>query len=248
MIKYCLLFIFHLHISCSVGLSQTGDLKLVNNTYNPRVEKLFDSYSSKVGVSARIFNGQEYYYDDNTTGGNPYFMDMNLHDGLVIYEGNIYKDLDVGYDTFRDELFIVRVAFNGASARIKLPSEKVTGFQVSGRTFIWLQQDTVTSNPVSGYYELLYDGQLKVIAKRFKTIAPSDGLYRYEFSSSTKLYILLNNSYKQIRSKAAVRKLFKDKRRSIREYSRENEAYLLNLEDYLLLVARFYDQINDVSP
>ena len=217
---------------------------MINHTYDQSVKKLYENYSVLIGESSSIYNGPEYYYEDESTGGDPFFLDTELHDGLVVYEGHIYGDLDVGYDSFRDELFIARYNYDGSSSLVRLLQDKVNAFQVSGHNFIRLPRSKEKNSIDPGYYELLYDGKLKVVAKRFKTISPSDdGIYRYRFSNTRKLFLRVNEIFYAVRSKSAIRKLLKDQKRSIREYSNDNMAYLLDLEDYLLLVASYYDDL-----
>jgi len=220
-------------------MAQSGELRIANNTYDKTAKHLYDNYTLTVGKASQILNGPEYYYDDKTRGGDPFFGTQQFHDGSVIYDGNIFENLDVGYDIFRDELFIS----DGIIATLKLPQEKVAGFSLGNNTFIMIQNDTLWRNQLnSGYYHLLYNGELKVLAKRKKKIIPSsDGQYRYMFEGADKLYVLKNNIFYPIRSKGALRKILADEKKPIREYYNENWLTMLEVESYVVNICQYYD-------
>ncbi|MDB5012595.1 MAG: hypothetical protein JWQ25_797, partial [Daejeonella sp.] len=94
---------------------------------------------------------------------------------------------------------------------IRLHSERVERFTLLGHTFIWLNSDSVTTAPSAGFYDLLNDGKLQLLAKRSKTIeekALASGLER-NINEFNKYYIKKEGIYYSIDGKSDLLKLLK---------------------------------------
>lgn len=233
----------------SLSFAQSDDYQLVNSTYDTKVKSIYDVYSKALGKSLRIYNGPEYVTEDFNISGHPFFESKTYRVGSVMYEGQFYDSIEMTYDIYRDELIIVHYDQNENFSLIKLLNEKVGGFSLSDNDFILIVQDTSTINhPPTGYYEVLYDGNLKVFAKRIKKTRPSsDELYRYEFQRNDIIYLLKDNTFHSIRSKASFRRFLEDEKKSVKEYVSNNVIRSLDLENYMVLVSQYYDRVKEES-
>ena len=247
-LKFKLFLSYFIFLLCLNSLAQSNELDLVNRTYDSLTENLFTDYSGEISESSRIFNGPEYFYDDIIIGGNPFWGTRQFHNGSVFYEKVRYDNQEIGYDIYRDEIFISRYDQNGILSKINLSDTKVDGFMMEGHTFIRLNEvPDEADHPGEGYYEVLLkgEGELNVIAKRSKRIMPANdgGLYKYEFQVSDKLYVQKDTIYQRIFNRKNLINLLKDKKKSIRTYYRNHKTEFLDLEDYVVGICSYYEQI-----
>lgn len=234
----CLIFLY------SGAVAQDTDFSKFIKAYNNYPEDLFKQYQEKIGEASQILNGPEYFYDDSDRGGDPYFGDSPFYEGSIIYNGNRYDDLEIGYDIYRDIMFVAR--YQQGLTSYQLPVERVAGFTLDQHVFIRLiDPDSTSGHPGTGFYELLYNGKTKVIAKRRKKVVPStEGIYKYEYGTDDEIYIVRNDAFNKVWLKSSIRKLFKEEKKSIRRYSNDNKLYLMDLEPYAVQVCRYYDSLN----
>ena len=237
-------------VSCYSDLTgQQNSFLIQNNTYDSVTSDLYNTYSKVMKDGGRLLNGPEYYHDDFSTGGKPFFGTKTFHSGSIFFEEHLYENIDIGYDIFRGEVFISAYDQNRKLSMINVPVEKVRGFSLEGEVFIRLDENFESKNyPGNGFYQLLYDGDSKVLVKRKKKITPSDDdLYKFEFSSVDELYVFQNQSFNRIRTKKALKELLADQKRAIRKFSKEYRFELKELESYVRTICRYYDSLKEES-
>jgi hypothetical protein len=127
---------------------------------------------------------------------------------------------------------------------VQLEKNKVSGFTLGDTRFSHLETMEIAGFPGEGFYEVLYGGGLKVFVQRKKKVVPADSdIYRFQFSSTSHIYIYSNNAFHQIRSKREVRNLFIDRKKEVRLFAKEYRHELQELEDYVIVISRYYDSL-----
>lgn len=175
-------------------------------------------YYNSLDLQAGLYNGSEYViYVHLLKDGHPYLDTASLTEGSVFYDGMLYKNVPMLYDIVNDELVIQH--YNKVF-HIQLIRSKVAEFNILGRPFIHLGLDsTQKGNVRNGFYELLYDSDIKLYAKRIKTIQeyiPDLKVERRVFSNN-RYFIYKDGMFHEVFNQSSVLKVLDDKRNIVKQ-------------------------------
>ena len=93
---------------------------------------------------------------------------------------------------------------------------------------------------------MLYDGKVKILkrhVKIFTEVIRSTEIIT-SFDEKTHYYLVKNNAFYTIGSKAAVIKILSDKKQELRRFSRENKFDFSKDEKMFVKLATHYDSLN----
>lgn len=209
------------------------------------VSKAKEVYTNAIGSDSHLFNGSQYVpvLIHNYDIGYPYFLSDDWIDSTtIIYSGQRYDNIAAQYDIVHEKL-IIDHPYSHFS--IQLVTENLGGFTLGGHTFVQLKSDSAQHNaPPTGFYDLLYDGRVKVYARRRKEIntvieAP---LVKTEYLDRTQFFVYKDGAYFPVKTKSSVLKVFADRKSALRKYLNKNKFnFQTNREPGLIAAARFYD-------
>jgi len=153
-------------------------------------------------------NGRLYLGYDHHAQGHPFFGSDGPQPGAAEYDGIFYPALDLSYDLVKD---IVIIPDKQKSAYVQLLTEKLTAFSLGENRFIYLPEDSTAINqPTAGYYQLLYNGKARALAKHWKQVQNNgkaeENLTIYRQYDSW--YLEMNNRYLPIHSQKSLLKAF----------------------------------------
>jgi len=202
-------------------------------------------YTTALGNDSHLFNGSQYLpvLIHNYDIGYPYFLSDDWIDSTtIIYSGQRYENVTAQYDIVHDKL-VIDHPYSHFS--IQLVTEKLGGFTIGGHTFVYLKSDSAqNSAPQEGFYDLLYDGNVKLYARRKKETnsvieAP---LVKTEFMDKSQFFVYKNGTYFAVKNKSSILKVFKDRKGPLRKYLKKNKFnFQTNRDAALTASARFYD-------
>lgn len=209
------------------------------------VVKAKEIYTSALGSDSHLFNGSQYVpvLIHNYDIGYPYFLSDDWIDSTtIVYSGQRYDNITAQYDIVHEKLIIDHTYSHFA---IQLVTENISEFIIGGHTFVHLKSDSGQHNtPPTGFYDLLYDGRVKLYARRRKEInsvieAP---LVKTEFLDKTQFFVYKDGDYTAVRNKSSVLKLFSDRKSALRKYLNKNKFnFKTNRDAALMAATRFYD-------
>jgi len=183
-----------------------------------------------------LYNGSRYHDYQPLQDEHPYFLNDDWQEGSVLYNGNRYAAVALLYNIFTDEVILEN--YNGGSMTL-LIAERVQSFSLGDRTFIRLDNELVKT----GFYEILYDGDIKVYAKRIKEFSEtiSSAEIVRTFNEKVKYFILRDGRYYPVKSKGSVFDLFKDHKKELARYMRDtNLSFKKNREHTLVKLTEYY--------
>lgn len=229
------LFFLNPSFSQSVKQDSISDIQLQNAI------DLYDNFSAD---NAPVYNGVEYLYYTFKMEGDPYFITGNFSNGWVNYSGRKYDSLSLMYDVARNQLVILS---HDKESRIVLQSEFVDSFNLLGHTFINLTEDHKQNLYNTGFYDMIYNGKIQLVARRIKTMdSPIKGdLIVRVFSIRDRFYVRKNGLYYLVNSKKDVYHLFHDKIHEIKKLMRKQHLKFRrkNFEQTMVKVTALYDQL-----
>ncbi|MDB5261570.1 MAG: hypothetical protein JWQ14_851 [Adhaeribacter sp.] len=203
-------------------------------------------YENGIGEASHLYNGPQYVnYDKYYIEGHQFFRTDEASPGNIFFDGTLYTQAPMLYDLVLDEIVLDHP---NSEFQFTLVTEKIKYFTFQGHTFIRLEKDSVGDTPLKGgFYDLLHDGQVKLLAKRTKNLqeqATMDGM-KGRFESANKYYIRKENIYYPVKDKRSLLKTLPDKRKELQRYAREQKIkFGKNREKALLQLTQFYDKPN----
>jgi len=235
-----LLAIFIICSSNSYGQVSRADTLARNNA----IYLAKQAYQSGLSGDALVFNGVEYIEPLQTTKleGNPYFLSDDWMDGFVFYDGELYENVFLRYDIFQNKLVIDHVQTH---TTIELIVEKIKYFGLADHTFTWLANDQ-EGILKEGFYDLLYSGNVKVFAKRSKTVIENtDGkVLVTRLKDKTKLFLFKNGKYYAVSNKRSALNVFGYAKPEIKRFlSREKFNFRSAPEITLVAIGKYYDEL-----
>jgi hypothetical protein len=225
----------------STGFSQTPSDD--SSSFVLSRKSVIDFYMTSMGKRTYLYNGSEYIFNSHGINGHPFFESDHLINSRIEYDGTTYYDIPLAYDLVQDRVFITDSSIN---FNIQLFNERVSSFMMAGHQFVRIQADSGKSKiSNAGFYDLLYDGKIKVLAKRTKV---AENGFKLEdpmrFVSYNAYYLWMDNNYIEVDSKSSLVKAFKDQKDLIRKYYRKNgldfkknpEQAIVSTTDYYLKI------------
>lgn len=198
-----------------------------------------------------LYDGSEYtygaYYPFIINEGHPFFQSKNFDTGAVFYNNVLYENVSLLFDIVKEELLI-----NDPSHIyiIKLNTERIGWFIISGHTFVRLIPGNTNNIPLnSGFYDLLYNGNITLFKKVSKTLkensASGEGINEYAVESD-EYFIKKNNQYYKVKNKKSLMPIMNNSKKEVEQFIRKNKLNLKKNMDYALTkIVAYYDGINN---
>lgn len=231
----CACFSFASSFSQDVKQDSITDLQIKNAIH---------LYNHFTDGNAPIFNGPQYIYYNFKMEGDPYFITGQFSEGWVGYAGHIYNPVSIFYDIVRNKLVLLNA---DSLTNIEMLNELIDSFHLLGHTFISLKEDHKQNLYNTGFYDLLYNGHVQLLARRIKTIQDKiNGLTLIRvFYTGDRFYIHKNETYYLVSNKKDVFRLLADKKHDIKKMMRKKHLRLgrKTFESSLVKVIAFYDQL-----
>lgn len=220
----------HAQQSSEDSLLTSGFTSYVNNIYNAQREN-----------ELPIYNGTFHYPYPSSIEGIAYFDSNDWQRGTVVYDGILYTDILMKYNMVADQLVVTNS--ETGSAFISLFNPRVKEFAFSGFKFILM--DTVNTSLPGGFYQVLAEGKVTLLAKKTKTIweqIVDNAIYR-KFDPHTKYYILKDGEYHYVKNKNTLLALLKEKRSAVQGFlSQKSLNYRRETEKTIVSAVEFYNQ------
>ncbi|HEY0668023.1 MAG TPA: hypothetical protein VGD22_07605 [Sphingobacteriaceae bacterium] len=209
----------------------------------PGVKSAIALYQRITGIQSPLYNGVRHEGYRFGIKGLAYFASPGWEAGSVLYDGILYSNIPMLYDEVGDKLIIHNLEKNAA---ISLISERVSNFYLLGHTFLYViaEGDLKTS----GFYDMLYRGNVSLLAKREKYIQEKVNQLAIdrEFISNYQYYIKKEEQHYLIKNMKSLLKIFEDREREIKLFIKENDLdFKVNPELTLRMIVEYYDQLSN---
>jgi hypothetical protein len=224
--------------------AQTGTTDTAINAI--AIRNAVQAYHQFLSPQAGLYNGSEYVdYAYTINEGIPFFETAAFSRGIVDYDGMVYEGVPLLYDEVKEAVVIPDVS---GRYKIQLNNERLAGFTLLNHHFVKLMPDSVGRSPIRpGFYDVLYDGNMKLYKKQTKAILESVtislGLKR-TIDEQSNFYIKSGNAYYKITNKRSVLNINDNHRKEVQQFIKKNKLSIRNdKENALIKIAAFYDQL-----
>lgn len=133
------------------------------------VARARQAYSAALGTQTVLYDGAEYVdYTSPGTRGHQFFGGPEVQLGEVTYRSGVFKQVPLRYDLVRDQPVLL---YPGQAAALLLVPAKVASFSLGSHRFVRVVRDsTLASDLPTGFYELLADGPVRLLARHQKRV------------------------------------------------------------------------------
>ncbi len=200
------------------------------------------AYLKLMGENASLYNGAEYVSPRQQIDGFPFYGQENQFKGALYFSGVWYFDLPIHLDLVNDKVLIW--SFDG-SRLVLLNAEKIERVKLGETEFVHASRISgMTASSKLGFYQLIYDGSIKVLAKRQKVIvqkSSTDRSYAY-YKEFIKYFIVVGDKWTEVSSKKSLLNILSDKRDLLKDYvNKEKLNFSKSTEQFLEKVVQFYE-------
>lgn len=200
---------------------------------------LHRTYMASVGGAANLYNGTEYTASYSQTTGTPFWNTAGFQTGIISYDGVVYKGIPIAYDLVSNEVIIKGYQ----QLTIKLDASRIDFFLISDHFFVRAKADANSRNMLpEDFYELLYNGPVKVYVKRKKQVERSfNAEDPYRFASYNAYFVYKDNLYHQVANRNSLLNLFRDRSDAIKDYWKQhNLNYKTDAEKTIVETVTYY--------
>lgn len=201
-------------------------------------------YNESFADRLRLYNGIEYVDYDKYIKGHQFYESQDWENGAIHYDGVLYRNVPLHYDLMRDEVIVEHPNETG---EIRLIPERVQYFSLLNHTFIRLVADSAKSSlGRTGYFDLLYDGNVQVLAKRSKEIEEkiTNLAVNRTFLQKDRYFVQQSGVYHAVKSKKSVLKLFNEHKKTLaKNLRRDGIRFKTDRELAMIKLAGYYDAL-----
>lgn len=221
-------------------LSKVDSLMLHQSIYAAR-----QKYNEAIGGNSHVYNGPEYVspVQQKKVIGDPYYFDYDWQEGSVHFSDHLYENVSLRYDLLKDNLLL---EFSQGYESIELITNRIKYFVIHDHTFVRLSPSAGQSTMEEGFYDLVYDGQSKVVVKRYKVIKEitDQGIMTVEYIEKRKLFLQQGERFIPIRVKRDALNAFAANKTELRKFlAREKIHFKSDPEMALAAMATVNDQL-----
>lgn len=196
-------------------------------------------HRSRVQGESLLYNGSDYREYRPLKDEHPFYLSDDWVLGSVTYDGQFYDQVYLQLDIEKDQLVIENFNFG---TQVQLVKNRVAAFTLGDRRFVQLSDSSVPG----GFYEILYPGNTRVVAKRIKQMQErvSTNEITREFEEKNKYYLWFEGKYVGVRNKkSALKVMHLYKKQLLQEFQNKNLNTKNQTELQLTLLAELYDSL-----
>lgn len=152
-------------------------------------------YKDQLPYFQELITGGQYAEASRLIQGNPYFGSRQFEEGTLTINGIVYPEVPLLYDSFLDQVVTFHPIFN---QKILIKPEKIDGFVLSnGSRFRFIPSNDGYLHDQNGIYEILAEGKLTALAKRYKTTKALREMSQYDavFLEKSDYFLLKDGTF-----------------------------------------------------
>jgi hypothetical protein len=211
--------------------------------YQSVVSESLSLYHHSSGDQSALYNGMLYPgYAFVFKSGSPFFDSSRSETGSVFYYDTWYQNLQLIYDNLEDVVII-----NDTGYFIQLNNKNLDEFTLGTHHFMRLEVNDKSNNAYAGFYEILYNGNIRVLKKTIKKIVDDlsgESVVEKSINQSDYYYIKTESSLYFVKNKKDIMGIFADRKKEIQDFIKKNNLnFRENKGNAFMEIAAYYEQI-----
>lgn len=205
-----------------------------------QTQSFISLYKEQLPFFQELITGGQYGESPLNYEGHPYFERRHFEEGLLSINEIKYKDVQLLYDETADEVVTFHPIYK---QKILIKSEKIQEFQLDQdylfRRFEGNEKYTYHRN---GFYQVLKDGEIKVLIKHYKMVEPTKevGKYAYKYVEDQEYFYWNKGVFVPIRKKKQAIQSLGLQKKEVKRYMKGKDLFFsLDKERYILELANF---------
>jgi hypothetical protein len=202
-------------------------------------------YTDLFTQQMQLYNGGKYnevLLNPEIDRGHPFFISEELTIGTVLYNNIEYTNIPLQYDVLTDQIITV---LPNTNFKISLIKDHVQSFTLLDHYFVNLTNKEI----VPGFYELLLNDTMKVIARRTKKSVESSYnnniIVRRSYIPKSEFYVFNNDQYFLIRNKKSLILVFQNQKEIVNSYIRQMKtSFRKDKEKYIIELVTYCNNFN----
>ncbi len=234
MAKYLLFLAFFGLVIQSRSQNQFSDTSF----YSLAKKNAEQLYTKTPGAYAQLYNGRAYSEYRQVAEEHPYLF-LDWVEGTICYAGKVFEDVPMMYDLSSDEL----ITEHSSGAKIALQSERVSFIVFKKHRYEFIKAIELRQ----GFYEILYAGKIKLVARREKTKSERiiSGVLNVEFEEHVKYFVMISNQFTHFSNKKSLIKILSGDNTEIKKrLTGERLDFKNHKESSFTELVRIFDQMN----
>jgi hypothetical protein len=201
-------------------------------------ESFISLYKEQLPYFQELITGGQYGEAPLNYDGHPYFQKRVFEEGLLSINKIDYTGVQLLYDENADVVVTFHPIYK---QKILIKSEKIEEFKLDeGQLFRRLEGNDSYPYHRNGFYQVLKDGEIKVLIKHYKTVEATKevGKYPYRFVEGKEYFYWFDGEFVPIRQKKqAIQGLGLNKKEVKKQLKEKDIYFALEKEQYILELA-----------
>lgn len=205
-------------------------------------------YERQIGRSAPLYRGSlfsEYYAGAR---GHPFFLSDDWEEGRILFNDHWYTGVVLRYDLNKDVILLQGFDEAGFLVPLLINQHGIKAVDLLGHRFVNEQEGMVADLLGAGFYDELYSGSVRVLARRKKSLQQGKSLNTIylEFQEKNRLYLIKEGQVFPVKSRGRLMSLLDDPDHALRSHLRKKGFRSgSDLEILAREAALFYDQFRN---
>lgn len=209
-------------------------------------ESYLSSYQAQLPFFQELISGGLYADAPRYYEGHPFFQTRVFGKGLLRINEVNYDNVPLLYDSQADVVVTFHPIYN---QKILIKSEKVEKFELEdGAEFRNIKGNESYTHHQNGFYEIISDGEIKVVAKHHKELKPIKeiGEYTKVFVPYEDLFYWFDGKFESVgRKSQAINLLGLEKKEAKQALKASNLNFKLNMRKSLIVLTNLRTQRPD---
>lgn len=183
-------------------------------------------FSQMLADTSDIFINGWGYSIEQAANGHPYVFSKIWQYGSIESELGTRSNYLMNYDAYQDKL-IIQTFRNNYPVQIVLNPRYIKSFVIDEHVFFNPKNlPGYASVDIKGYYELVYDGELKYIIKRAKKLVDEGNLKGMTYQQDLKTFIVYEGKLYTLKNKRSLYRIFPEQKKEISRFMRDSQIIL----------------------
>jgi hypothetical protein len=215
----------------SNGYSQNLPLSIKKQFLNKNKQSLEDTLNKRIVYDHPFVLGR-YYTPVADKINHPFYGENEWANGSLVFKGKTYPVEGLKYDIEKDKLIYLMYSSSGdmvgAMTGVALDENFISGFKILNRSFRFYKGLSTNwgFKKDAGYYEVAYDGKLKFLIRKKKSLSVNDNSTQMKYDETVRMFLLKNGKLTRIFSMSTLKNQLKDKKSKVNAFVRDNHLRL----------------------